>query len=778
MPMTGKNNCNWGSANRPWTCTLSVFIWFCAFCPCLAQNLAVNPGFELGNTSGWGPFGSPTISVETQQVHSGVYAGLVTNRTATWMGISQSFLGVMQAGQTYNVSVWLQLASGSNQTMQITAQQVDGSGTGYTEIATGSVSTGAWTRLSGQFTLNVSDTLTSLVVYFEMPSSATTAYYIDDLDVANIYAPSSGQCLVDWAAVFQRIDGFGASSAWNGNLTATQADMFFSTNTGTGISTDGSTNFSFTGIGLSLLRNHIAPANTPSTSDSASTWETGIMQMAQARGARVWSTPWTPASGFKDNDAPDGGNYLGQSNNATNLAYASQLANYVADMKNSYGINLYALSIQNEPDADVTNYEACTWNGSQIHDFVTNLHNALAAKGFGSTKIILPESQNWAVNSGLFSPTLNDPVAAADTGIIADHDYGDTGTPTPLPVSGKTTWETEISTFDAYDGGITNAIYWAERIHLFMTAAQVNAWHYWWLVPAGPDNEGLTDTNGIPAKRMYALGQFARFVRPNFYSINVTNNTGSALISAYEDSASTSFAIVAINSNYATITQTFALTNAGGISSVTPWLTTSNLSLASQLPVSVTNGAFTYTLPPLSIATFIGQSALPGPPTFSPVADQTVNAGVTLTLTDAATDTNLPARTLNYTLLSAPTKATLNSSNALFTWRPSVSQANTTNLVVIEATDNGTPPLSATNSFHVFVNPLTPSTVTDASLTRLKVQLTVNGPSGPDYILLESTNLQTWTRVLTNPSPALPFTWTVTIPPALNAQYYRVQLSP
>jgi hypothetical protein len=78
----------------------------------------------------------------------------------------------------------------------------------------------------------------------------------------------------------------------------------------------------------------------------------------------------------------------------------------------------------------------------------------------------------------------------------------------------------------------------------------------------------------------------------------------------------------------------------------------------------------------------------------------------------------------------------------------------------------------------VVVNLLTPATVTEALLTGQKVQLTVNGPMGPDYILLESTNLPAWTPVLTNASPALPFTWTMTNLSTVPAEYYRVQLSP
>src|SRR5436190_11711553 len=90
---------------------------------CSGQNVATNPGFETGDTSGWFPFGSPTISAQTAQVHSGTYAALVQNRTATYMGIAQSLQGVLQAGQPYNISAWVRLGSGAAQTVQMTIKK-------------------------------------------------------------------------------------------------------------------------------------------------------------------------------------------------------------------------------------------------------------------------------------------------------------------------------------------------------------------------------------------------------------------------------------------------------------------------------------------------------------------------------------------------------------------------------------------------------------------------------------------------------------------------------
>src|SRR6185436_9512714 len=89
---------------------------------------------------------------------------------------------------------------------------------------------------------------------------------------------TNGICTIIWTNVKQRIDGFGASSAWRSTWNSTAANVYFSTNTG---------------IGLSLLRTRIAPG--------ATSVEYNIMQLARDRGARVWSAPWTPATPFKSN---------------------------------------------------------------------------------------------------------------------------------------------------------------------------------------------------------------------------------------------------------------------------------------------------------------------------------------------------------------------------------------------------------------------------------------------------------------------------------------------
>jgi hypothetical protein len=279
---------------------------------------------------------------------------------------------------------------------------------------------------------------------------------------------------------------------------------------------------------------------------------------------------------------------------------------------------------------------------------------------------------------------------------------------------------------------------------------------------------------------MFTIGQYSRFVRPNNYRMDATSSQSSVLVSAYKDTNSSAFAIVVVNTNPSTdVQQTFNLTNFTA-ATVTPWITSGTLSLAPQTPMTVTNGSFAYTIPARSVVTFVGQGTV-GPVNTSPsiggVPDQTVDVGVTLLVTNTASDSDVPAQTLTFSAANTFPAAATVSSNGLFSWRPLVSQANTTNLIRIQVTDSGAPPLSATNSFNVVVNVVTNPVIGPINLAPGQVSLTVNGPQGPDYTLWTSTDLVSWQTLFTTNSPSIPFT--VTDTNATDPQrFYKFQIGP
>jgi hypothetical protein len=162
----------------------------------------------------------------------------------------------------------------------------------------------------------------------------------------------------------------------------------------------------------------------------------------------------------------------------------------------------------------------------------------------------------------------------------------------------------------------------------------------------------------------------------------------------------------------------------------------------------------------------------------APIANTNIviNVGTLLSVTNVATD-SAPA-TLTYTSSNLPANSTFDTNSGIFTWRPSVSQAGTTNPVLVTANDGGTPNLSATQSFTVTVNPLTQPAIGSPVWSGGHLSLTINGQAGPDYIVSVSTNLVDWTPVFTNASPATPFQWTDPDAAAFPVRFYRVLLGP
>jgi hypothetical protein len=147
-------------------------------------NILINPGFEDG-TKGW-EGRSCEIEAVTTPVHSGKGSARIHNRTETWQGIKQSLLGKVSDGSTYVISGWVKLEDSDFETVIISIEQTDDSGTNYINVATDTAVQGEWIELSGEFTLNASGKVTSLDVYFEGPEP-NVAFYVDDV---NVYGPA------------------------------------------------------------------------------------------------------------------------------------------------------------------------------------------------------------------------------------------------------------------------------------------------------------------------------------------------------------------------------------------------------------------------------------------------------------------------------------------------------------------------------------------------------------------------------------------------------------
>ncbi|WP_083749014.1 right-handed parallel beta-helix repeat-containing protein, partial [Pelomonas sp. KK5] len=92
-------------------------------------------------------------------------------------------------------------------------------------------------------------------------------------------------------------------------------------------------------------------------------------------------------------------------------------------------------------------------------------------------------------------------------------------------------------------------------------------------------------------------------------------------------------------------------------------------------------------------------------PVVTPVADQTVNEGSTITVQLTATDADGPGKT--WTLLSGPAGSTLDAATGLFTWTPADGPSSFD--VLVRVSDGGSPNAYADLSFKILVQDVAPT---------------------------------------------------------------------
>ena len=90
-------------------------------------------------------------------------------------------------------------------------------------------------------------------------------------------------------------------------------------------------------------------------------------------------------------------------------------------------------------------------------------------------------------------------------------------------------------------------------------------------------------------------------------------------------------------------------------------------------------------------------------PVLAAIANKTINAGAALVFTNTATDSDIPADALAFSLTAFPAGATMGASSGIFSWTaPQITVAQT-NPVTVLVTDNGLPQRTDSKSFNIVV---------------------------------------------------------------------------
>jgi len=437
---------------------------------------------------------------------------------------------------------------------------------------------------------------------------------------ASMDPASKSTGIIDWSKTAQEIDGFGASGAFKQarnlmNFPEPQRseilDLLFSPTKG---------------AGLSIVRNIVGDGATvgggsPSfepqegvfnwTGDEDQVW---LMQEAGKRGAtRYMSTVWSPPAWMKTNNSPVGGRLRPDKY----LAFAEYLSSYIRGYKEHFGIDLYAISLANEPDVTVR-YSSCYWNGQEFHDFLKFLIPVFERDKI-TAKVIVGELTGWSENPVLTS--LADSVTAARIDIVGVHAYHTADKDPFPPISQRTgtlvetlkqkkkIWQTEAANLGRNFPDIRDGIYWAKILHTHVAENNTNAWLYWWFVSPSV-NGGMIHMSSqnktyTVDKRLYTMGNYSRFVRPGYFRVPMNSELMAGVeVSAYKSETEKKLVVVVINEN--TIARKLELSLVGvDATTAALWRTSEKEDLAGLPELKITDNILKATLAPGSVTTFV-----------------------------------------------------------------------------------------------------------------------------------------------------------------------------
>ncbi len=420
-------------------------------------------------------------------------------------------------------------------------------------------------------------------------------------------AGAAETCIIDTSKEYQYIRGFGGINhpEWTGqDLTEAQRKTAF----GNGDNQ----------LGFTVLRIFVNP--------DKNQWNKAVptAKAASQMGVTVFASPWEPPANLAESGGSNGKLHLPKSNYG---AYAQHLNDFGTYMKNN-GVDLYAISVQNEPDYA---HDWTYWSSDETTDFLANYGDQITSTRLMSPESFQysPENASWILGGKdggkkYYSKILNNQKAMANCDLFGTHFYGTTRDWMNYPAlesCGKEIWMTEVYVPNSEPNSNERwpeALDVAENIHNGLVVGNMSA-YVWWYIRR---NYGPMNEDGSISKRGYMMAHFSKYVRPGDVRIAATEAPAdNVLISAYKGSDN-QVTIVAINKGTEGYAQNFSFAS-GAITDIDRYRSdgSSNLVLTENLEND--GSAFWAQLPGQSVTTFVvtmkdGTMELPDGPSDGP----------------------------------------------------------------------------------------------------------------------------------------------------------------
>lgn len=249
-------------------------------------------------------------------------------------------------------------------------------------------------------------------------------------------------------------------------------------------------------------------------------------------------------------------------------------------------------------------------NAQQAAEFIKVLHPTLQAANLSHVSIACCDAEGWNSQAGMLG-TLR----SVDSllGLITAHSYtSQPGQPMNTP---HHVWQTEAadlngawtSAWYSY-GGAGEGMTWANSIYQAIVNANASAYLYWIGVQTGDTNSKMVRINNNalePSARLWAMGQWSRFVRPGAVRVGTSGNVAGMRIAAFKN-VDGSVAVQFINGGGGAASVYVELGVGGDVTAAgaKAWVTDNTRQIA-EMAVSFAGGVASAQIPARSMATVL-----------------------------------------------------------------------------------------------------------------------------------------------------------------------------
>ncbi|MCR2804239.1 glycoside hydrolase family 30 protein [Paenibacillus soyae] len=431
---------------------------------------------------------------------------------------------------------------------------------------------------------------------------------------------------LDYNAVHQSIDGFGASGAWWSqevggwdNLEPIM-DLLYDEEKG---------------IGLNIYRYNIGAGKPAVASDPWRTTETvevspgvydldrdknAILAMKEAakRGADIVLFANSPparltVSGYSSGE-PTGKSNLPPENE-------DEFAKYLVDITELFvkeGVPVKYLSPINEPQWEwKSGQEGCHYEPEQVISLSRKVALELEARNL-PVKLLIAESGAWndpEYTLTMYKRIMSDDVLSRHIDAYAVHSYWSSAKDKEIAAEYFSQFENMLplhqtewcEMLNGNAASMEAALVLARTIHEDMTILSVSTWEQWLAVAKGDYRDALVYVDPATkqfgtAKRMWSFGNYSKFIKAGYHRIGASSEDGEVLATAYASPEGDRTVIVAVNPAKEEKTVAFEEIR-GKKTEIYETSEAHDLDLVKEV-----SGLEGYVLPPESVTTFVVQA--------------------------------------------------------------------------------------------------------------------------------------------------------------------------